>query len=445
MNGLDLDGNCGNAETLDITSLPQREHVSHSSTALVVDEWSRLRGAALSQEQRFVATGLDVSAACDFHTLCFEPQPQLVDKACVDQQRFEFIRELLTNTNYHQLHQQTQLFPLGAELAAIHYAEAFAALEKSGKAGDDISRVVEAQRATQQAVKSVTEVADVGQTFGLDGGGGGTSDTQKITALYQRVRRSPQLQKVVELAGRYRLLARSQQMRKTPSTEDLQGIVQDGDVARLLPHELAALCDDDEDGLSLEAMRRLVERQSLCRDYTATEPIGKGPVVFVVDESGSMLGNPSDNAKALALAMAWVARRQKRWCSLVAFSDERHGHRVLSLPYGGWHEDAVIHWLTEFLGGGTLLPLAVLPEILKETGAPTGSTDVVFVTDGICAVADEVIQKFLDWKKKSGTKVYSLVINSPAVRDAIGLVSDVAYSVPVLDAQQSAVEKILSL
>jgi len=46
---------------------------------------------------------------------------------------------------------------------------------------------------------------------------------------------------------------------------------------------------------------------------------------------------PVSTAKALALAMAWVARMQKRWCALVAYSGDS-GERVLALPPGRWDE-----------------------------------------------------------------------------------------------------------
>jgi len=55
------------------------------------------------------------------------------------------------------------------------------------------------------------------------------------------------------------------------------------------------------------------EHQALCREHHAVEPAGKGPVIAVVDESGSMQGAKAETAKALALALAWVARRQRRW------------------------------------------------------------------------------------------------------------------------------------
>src|ERR1019366_9163122 len=110
--------------------------------------------------------------------------------------------------------------------------------------------------------------------------------------------------------------------------DDVVGVMLDGDVGRLLPHELAKLGDDD---LADDAMRRLVERQMMCREYPAVEPITRGPIIVCTDESGSMQGEKGHTAKALALALAWVARRQKRWIALCAYSGDS-GERLLALP-----------------------------------------------------------------------------------------------------------------
>src|SRR5437764_9912685 len=101
----------------------------------------------------------------------------------------------------------------------------------------------------------------------------------------------------------------------------------------------------------------------MCREYRATEPGGKGPVLVCVDESGSMQGEKAHTAKALALAMAWVARRQKRWIALVAYSGDS-GDRLLALPPGRWDELALLDWLAQFIGRGSTLdvPVRELPD-----------------------------------------------------------------------------------
>ena len=96
--------------------------------------------------------------------------------------------------------------------------------------------------------------------------------------------------------------------------------------------------------LELDTLRRIAERQALCREHHAVEPVGKGPIIVSVDESGSMEGEKAHTAKALALALAWVARRQRRWCGLVAYSGDT-GERLLALPPGRWDEARLMDWL----------------------------------------------------------------------------------------------------
>src|SRR5207249_1706133 len=182
------------------------------------------------------------------------------------------------------------------------------------------------------------------------------------------------------------------------------------DVGRLLPAELARLAVPE---LELDALRRIAERQALCREYHAVEPAGKGPVIIALDESGSMRGEKVHTAKALALALAWVARQQRRWCALIAFSGGKEG-RLLALPPGRWDENALADWLTAFLGGGTTcdVPLVELPgRYWQELACPPGKTDIVCITDAIVDVPDTVRDDFLRWKATAQARMISLVID----------------------------------
>src|SRR4029077_2406987 len=134
--------------------------------------------------------------------------------------------------------------------------------------------------------------------------------------------------------------------------------------------------------LELDTLRRLVERQCMMRDMRSSEPVGKGPIVVSVDESGSMAGDKAHTAKALALALAWIARRQRRWCGLVAYSGDS-GERLLTLPPGRWDEAVLGEWLSAFIGRGSSLdiPVREIPEFYRRLGAPAGITDLVFITD----------------------------------------------------------------
>src|SRR5439155_15114462 len=173
-------------------------------------------------------------------------------------------------------------------------------------------------RALAAARDEVAEMKEAAAALGMGPGAPGSNDPQAIAAVFRRVRSDPSLKRICELAGRFRRVAQSKQRRKTiHGLDDVVGVEPGGDLARLLPHELAKLAVPE---LELDTLRRLVERQTLCRDYHATEPVGKGPIIVSVDESGSMQGDKVHTAKALALALAWIARQQRRWCALVAHS-----------------------------------------------------------------------------------------------------------------------------
>jgi uncharacterized protein with von Willebrand factor type A (vWA) domain len=219
------------------------------------------------------------------------------------------------------------------------------------------------------------------------------------------------------------------------------GVTLDGDLGRLLPVELAKLALPE---LELDALRRIVERQAMCREHRSFEPVAKGPVLVVVDESGSMRGDKVHTAKALALALAWVARHQKRWIALISYSGDT-GERLLPLPPGRWDEAALMDWLCNFIGGGSHLdvPLREVPDYYRQLGAPRGKTDLIFVTDALCRVPGDMASRFLAWKEEVKARLISLVIdNDPG---DLTQLSDEAHRVKSLSVTEEAVERVMSV
>lgn len=243
------------------------------------------------------------------------------------------------------------------------------------------------------------------------------------------------------LSGMRERVAQSRQRRKAAhGMDDMVGVTLGGDVGKLLPHELAKLAIPEfEDDI----LRRLVERQCQCREHHTIEPVAKGPILVCVDESGSM-ENKVHMPKALALAMAWIARQQKRWCALVAYSGDT-GERLLALPPGRWDESALLAWLEPFIGGGSTMdvPVRELPDYYARLGAPVGETDVLFITDALCRIPTEAQNLFLSWKGKVKARLITLVIESNA--GDLEAISDEVYVVPSLSVTEAAIERVLSV
>jgi uncharacterized protein with von Willebrand factor type A (vWA) domain len=461
---LDLDGaDAGPAPADPLADAPAGgEKGAANPNAMDVDEWTGRRGEDLAAERP--DAGLTPEDLADFHAAAFDADPTLLP-ACADPRKHAYLAQLMETPEYQSLRTSTLLNEAAASLAALRLGEAFAGLKAedaakekakpapakmkpgrgTAKPGDDMAEEMRLLRAVAGAVAEaaddVAELEDLASACGM-GGEGGRRDPKRIAELFRRVRSSAKLRRIMELAGRYRMVAQSKQRRKTThGMDDLVGVTLDGEVGRLVASELARLALPETE---LDALRRVVERQAMCRDHRASEPVGKGPIIVAVDESGSMHGDKVDTAKALALALAWVARRQRRWCGLVAYSGDT-GHRLLALPPGGWDEVAVLGWLEPFLGGGSSLdvPVREMPEFYRRLGAPAGRTDVVFVTDAICHIPAAIKESFLAWKAAAKARLVTLVIESqPGDLEAV---SDEVHSVANLDADREEVGRVLSL
>jgi uncharacterized protein with von Willebrand factor type A (vWA) domain len=248
--------------------------------------------------------------------------------------------------------------------------------------------------------------------------------------------------RICVMAGKYKQLAHGlHKARSKNGFEEATGLESGGDISRLVPSEIMKLGIPE---LELDLMRRLVERQCLCREFDSEERVGLGPVVLVVDESGSMVGSRNESAKAIALTLAWIARKQGRWCGLVAFSGGT-GHRVLSLPPERWNQVDLLDWLQSFLGCGSDqdVPVQEMPAIFTEIGAPLGATDLIYVTDAELRISEKKASAFKAWKASVKARLVSLVLNTDPGH--LTLISDEVHLISSLDPTEVGIRKVFSL
>lgn len=436
-----------------------------AATVLRLDEWDHERGRKLIAGPLQYSVNADDAA--DLHAAAYLLAPERNPGGCTDKLRETFLTGLMDSPEYRALHQSTALNELASEMAAVQFGRQFAALrqqEEQRKArqqakggrpdpkGEQVRQEIAALAAAGQAVKAaqadVAELDDACQAVGLgQGSEGGRTDTAKVAETFRRVRNNSTLRRITQLAGRYRRVAQAKQRQKVRhGYDDVVGVVQDNDVGRLLPVELAKLDDPD---LELDTLRRLAERQTLCRDYRGVAPKGKGPIVVCVDESGSMRGEPVCQAKAFALAMAWVAKHQNRWCCLVGYSGGREG-TLCVLPPGRWDQAKLLDWLTHFYDGGTTMdvPLAELPNAywsgLMGSGAKRGATDVCILSDAVVSVPKPMEEDFLRWKKAEGVKVHTVIIGHRSAGD-LARVSDEVHFAARLGVDSEGLQSVLSI
>ena len=439
--------------------------------ALEVDRWGVRRGRELLEgEYADHLKPLDLgpdeetrqAAAADLFASCFEPEPT-VRPACRDKTRQDFFEKLVEQDDYHALHASTQLDGTLSELAAVKFAERLAELRavreqpkerKPGESAEDakLEAEIEAMEAAAGAVADATKEVDLAKDamaacgIGGAGGDGGMQIPPKaVSALFHRVKNDPALRRMCELAGRFRRLAQGKQKNKLGhGYDDMVGVEPGGDVGKLVASELAALATD---GLADDVAIRLVENRAVCREHKGVEPVGKGPIVVTVDESGSMSGEKVATAKALALAMAWIARAQKRWCCLVGFSGGTEGTFCV-LPPGRWDETRLCDWLVHFYGNGTDLdvPVEVVPanwERLVASGMQRGKCDMIMITDARVHLPAHLEEKFKAFKVREQVKLTGLVLNTTA--GDLAKIADEVFEIDKITTTTGAVETVVSI
>jgi uncharacterized protein with von Willebrand factor type A (vWA) domain len=421
-----------------------------SLTALKLDQWSLRKGNELLVESPRLRK-LNLSAPCvsDLYAAAFLPNPELVE-SCSDPLRKQFVEELLSTPAYQSLHASTKLNTVAAEIAACSFAEQFHLLaarapdqsQPSKPEGLDVAVIAAASRASKDAVEGVQELESVTQAMGMGAGEPGSSDVNAVASAFKAARSNKALMRICVMAGKYKQLAQGlHKARSKNGFEEVTGLESGGDISRLVPSELMKLGIPE---LELDLMRRLVERQCLCREFEAQERVGLGPVVLVVDESGSMVGHRNESAKAIALTLAWIARKQGRWCGLVAFSGGT-GHRVLSLPPERWKQVDLLDWLQSFLGGGSDqdVPVGEMAAIFKEIGAPASKTDLIYITDAELSISQKKAEAFKAWKASVQSRLISLVLNSSPGQ--LSSISDEVHLINSLDPAEAGIKKVFSL
>jgi uncharacterized protein with von Willebrand factor type A (vWA) domain len=204
-------------------------------------------------------------------------------------------------------------------------------------------------------------------------------------AMAQTIKSYPQIKEVAILAGKLLpTLTRLSDERKTNDAQEKSAIETGRDVSRLLPRELIDLGGMRGATLAASAYRRLTDGAALAYGREGKDRVGRGPVVVVMDQSGSMRGICDKWAKAVMLALAIHARREHR-----AFAVVTYDGRVRSID--AWERGAkpadLRRIVEAFYGGDTQWSGALsagLDLIEKHVNARGAfrKADIVHVTDG---------------------------------------------------------------
>lgn len=436
---------------------PTTDTLEVSPTCLTVDSWGRRKGRELFHAPEVVndttVCDIDADEWADCHAACFEPRPKLVDNPG-DETRANWFRDLLATDDYKSLHKQTRGRLDLSRVAAIEVGKQwseFAGLDDDAQS-DPMNAAGSVAGAVRASRKAVSEAVDAMEGLGGGcGGHGGDSGTElaadKIVGMFNRVKNDRFLHDVMRSAGKFRRVARSLQRRKTKhGVDDMVGVTVGSNVNHLTQSELANFCSDE---LELLTLHRIATNRAMVKDYRGVEPVGKGPIVVIVDESGSMSGDKIITAKGLALTLGWVAKQQNRWIAFVGFSGGTEGNRLAMAP-NAWDQDKLVDWLKHFYGKGTTLDVPVdqvpntyWPEFLAQ-GMPRGKVDIVIVTDDAVDCPQAMVDHYNAWRKSENVTAYGIRIGSGGY-GSMDKICDQTFCVRSLETDCDAVQEVLSV
>jgi uncharacterized protein with von Willebrand factor type A (vWA) domain len=240
-----------------------------------------------------------------------------------------------------------------------------------------------ATNACRMASQVVEELLDATEGLALLGMAPGTGTAaaqqgsgERPLTLAARLRADPRLRRIALLAGRMKRIAASKRRQRVKhGADEITDIEQGADLGRALPSELGKLTHPRR---RLEFFRSYLERQMLQYKLVGSATLGKGPLVVLLDKSGSMDGPRDEWATALALALLEHAASERRRAALVDFNGSPVYEASL-VPGGKLPTEA----LFISCAGGTDIGRAVTRGLdLCATEATLRKADIVLVTDG---------------------------------------------------------------
>ena len=164
-------------------------------------------------------------------------------------------------------------------------------------------------------------------------------------------------------------------------------------------------------------------------------------MVVCVDGSGSMQGSKELWAKAVALTLMDIARREKRRCLAIVFSSRHQifevellGKRAANHARADILDDNLLDFAEYFPGGGTDFEAPLTRALDAVATGDYRRGDIVFITDGQARVSPELLADLRARRKKHRFSVRGILVdvaesNVATLKrfcDEVRLVSDLA-------------------
>jgi uncharacterized protein with von Willebrand factor type A (vWA) domain len=281
------------------------------------------------------------------------------------------------------------------------------------------------RQAMKDALQGAEDMEQAARTWGLDPGTLHRMSPQERIELARRLN-NDRFKKISQLFGPMRNMAFAEQQRKTiHSNDEIYDLETGNDLSRILSAELLNI---RHPVLKKDFYRRFYEGDLLQYKLRGTEKLAKGAIIVCIDGSGSMAGDPEMYSKAFGLTLLQIAKSQKREFYALEFGGPRTLIEFDFRDPKNITPERVIQFAESFLNGGTcfMTPLSRALDLIREENGKTGATksDIVFVTDGACAVDETWLKQFKAEQEKFSFRIYGVAIGCPVDSEPLRTLCD---------------------
>lgn len=249
----------------------------------------------------------------------------------------------------------------------------------------------------------------------------------KKNAEYLEIENNEALNRLMQLLGnssKNKKNANKRNMRKgidTISKNELLGVHNSSDLARVLPSELSYL-----NNKYLKYRFYMKYAESELNTYLIADNSeenrkqdknnSEGPFIACIDTSSSMEGLPEIISKSVVIKLIKMAKKQKRKLYLILFGsiDEIEEFEI---DYSENSTKKLYEFLNHTFFGGTDFVTPIKRSIELINSKKYNKADILMISDGVAKVPDEFIQKINRDKNKFKFEIYSLIIGNKNIQD----------------------------
>ena len=281
------------------------------------------------------------------------------------------------------------------------FAKLIASSTKENAAG--IQKIVSASVA--KALERAETAKNVLLSWGDDAGEMRKNPLNK--EILKRTVASYKLRYIVSFLGRYKEMLRSKRVAGyTYGRGEKYDLEYGNNISKAITSEMSMLAAPEL--LSLFVKKYL--GKSL-KQYRRREPAykGKGDIIVCLDESSSTFGENNAYGMAVAMVLYELCRINHTNFALVHFS--KGTKTEVFLKDEQVSPQRIMDCAETFLGGGTNFDNALREVNLLLLDGRFEKPDVVFITDGVCNVSDEIIEVFDKLKADTGAKLCGILLD----------------------------------